>query len=114
MTNKEKKKAETPPPKRTVEKTRHPEFIKIYINSSQVQIGTFDVRLSLGTVPDDENPEDDVIRLEERVQASMSPQHAKALAQLLVANVRRYEAEFGPINLKAKSAPDNPTIIESD
>jgi hypothetical protein len=101
------------PPRRAVEKTRHPEFTTIYVNSSQVQIGTFDVRLSLGNLPEDDK-DDDVIRMEERVLALMSPQHAKALARLLVANIKRYEDEFGPINLTPKSDPTSSPLVETE
>jgi Protein of unknown function (DUF3467) len=41
--------------------------------------------------------------MEEQVQLIMSPQHAKALLQILAKNVKKYEDEFGVIQLTAKS-----------
>ena len=99
-----KPKVEAPRKKSTVEKTRAADFKIIYVNSALVQLGAFDFRISVGVAPEDDKP-DEVIRLEEHAQLIMSPQHAKALLRALANNVKKYEDEFGEINLMPKSAP---------
>ena len=65
----------------------------IYANQIQVQMQLFDFSLTLNTVdPDGIHQEQGVLYL--------SPQHAKALLQVLSDNVNMYESLFGPINLE--------------
>jgi hypothetical protein len=97
-------KSEASRKKSSVEKTRSDDFKIIYVNSALVQLGAFDFRISVGITPEDDKP-DEVIRLEEQAQLIMSPQHAKALLRALANNVKKYEEEFGEINLVPKSAP---------
>ncbi|HWS99533.1 MAG TPA: DUF3467 domain-containing protein [Pyrinomonadaceae bacterium] len=115
MAETEEPKTETKTKRRrgVVEKTRSADFTSVYANSAQVKIGAFDVRISLGVTPEDDK-DDDIIRLEERVLVYMSPQHAKAFLSLLATNIKKYEDTFGEIRVTPKSHPEELAIIETD
>jgi hypothetical protein len=66
----------------------------IYTDSVQVRASIHDIMLYLG-LADPADPDNVSTRLVGRV--IMSPQHAKALTDILVKNVEVYEAAFGPI-----------------
>lgn len=71
-----------------------------YSNTVRISHTPFEFVLDFGrTVPEDT----DVIRIVARIM--MSPQHTKAFLQALEENVRRYEAQFGPINVPPRQAP---------
>ena len=65
----------------------------IYVNSARISISVFDVQLNLAlrSDPEGEAKEVAVIR--------MSPQHALAMAKLLLKNLRVYEEQVGKIAL---------------
>jgi|YelNatPaOPRAMG01_1025707.scaffolds.fasta_scaffold01590_7 hypothetical protein len=70
-----------------------------YSNTVRISHTPFEFVMDFGrTTPD----EQDLIRIVSRIV--MSPQHTKAFLQALEENLRRYEAQFGPINLPARSA----------
>ncbi len=70
----------------------------IYSNTVRISHTPFEFVMDFGrTTPD----EQDLIRIVSRIV--MSPQHTKAFLQALEENVRRYEAQFGPINLPSRA-----------
>jgi len=78
-------------------------FMAVYANTTQVRMGIFDVQFSFGVNVENEDKDSSETTMRESVQVSMSPQHAKAVLQLLAGNLKGYEEEFGVINLKGKS-----------
>lgn len=87
----------------TVRKIPAANFMSVYANSAQVRMGIFDAQLSFGVHLESEDEDSSENTIEESVRVSMSPQHAKALIQLLATNLKGYEEEFGVINLRGKS-----------
>ena len=73
-----------------------------YANSIQVFVSFFDFTLLIGQAgfgPDEEHEMWEVARL------NLSPQHAKALADVLAKRVADYESQFGPIKGVPTSEP---------
>jgi flagellar protein FlaG len=72
-----------------------------YANSVQVRVSLWDFFLMFGTI-NQNTPEEVSIKNFQGV--FLSPQQAKALANVLNQNVSQYESAFGPIRLDAKQA----------
>lgn len=72
--------------------------VDFYCDSVNFEVGAYGFSLSLGkgTAPADGSAQP-AMRVIAR--AHMSPQHAKVLAKLFVMNVKRYEEQFGEIEL---------------
>lgn len=69
-----------------VEQNKH-----MYVNSTTLELGRFDFNLTLEHKIDD--------RIYDSILISMSPQHAKAMHNLLSQNLAEYERIFGKINI---------------
>lgn len=73
------------------------EIHNAYANSVSVTLSVYDLTLYFGTqsavaVGGDKSP---MMEMVDRCHVHMSPQHAKALAALLVSNIIKYEAQHG-------------------
>jgi hypothetical protein len=74
------------------------EPLDFYCDSVEFEVGAYGFTLSLGKAqqpPEEGHPP----RMSVATRAHMSPQHAKVLAKLFVMNVKRYEEQFGHIDL---------------
>lgn len=69
-----------------------------YCDSANFEIGAYGFTISLGKglQPPEGSGQPGMRTL---VRAHMSPQHAKVMAKLFVMNVKRYEEQFGQIEL---------------
>ena len=85
-------------PRITLNKT--PDYRESYANSVQVRVNLWDFFLSFGQL-DQTSPEDVQIRNFQGIY--LSPQQAKALANVLNQNLSQYEAAFGEIHLEPQS-----------
>lgn len=79
----------------TLDKT--PDYRDSYANSVQVRLSIWDFFLVFGTI--DQHAPDEV-RVDNFQGIYLSPQQAKALANVLNHNVAQYEQTFGPISLE--------------
>jgi flagellar protein FlaG len=77
------------------------EYRESYANSVQMRVNLWDFFLSFGTITQT-SPESVSINNFQGVY--LSPQQAKALANLLNQNISQYEAAFGEIRLEPVSA----------
>lgn len=76
-------------------------FVRAYANAANLEVTPWDFKLVFGEL---KKISDGKTVIEQSVEVTMSPQHAKALAGILSANVREYEKSVGEIKLP--QAPD--------
>jgi len=76
-----------------------PDYREAYANSVQVRVSLWDFFLLFGTI--NQNTPDSVT-IHNYQGVFLSPQQAKALANVLNQNVSQYEATFGEIRLEPK------------
>jgi flagellar protein FlaG len=76
-----------------------PDYREAYANSVQVRVSLWDFFLLFGTI--NQNTPDSVT-INNHQGIFLSPQQAKALANVLNQNVSQYEATFGEIRLEPK------------
>ena len=76
-----------------------PDYREHYANSVQVRVSLWDFFLLFGTI--NQNTPDSVT-IQNFQGIFLSPQQAKALANVLNQNVSQYEATFGEIRLEPK------------
>ena len=76
-----------------------PDYREAYANSVQVRVSLWDFFLLFGTI--NQNSPDSVT-IQNFQGLFLSPQQAKALANVLNQNVSQYEATFGEIRLEPK------------
>jgi flagellar protein FlaG len=76
-----------------------PDYRETYANSVQVRVSLWDFFLLFGTI-NQNSPESVTIHNFQGI--FLSPQQAKALANVLNQNVSQYEATFGEIRLEPK------------
>ena len=76
-----------------------PDYREAYANSVQVRVSLWDFFLLFGTI--NQNTPDSVT-IYNYQGIFLSPQQAKALANVLNQNVSQYEATFGEIRLEPK------------
>jgi hypothetical protein len=79
----------------TIEKAA--DYRDSYANSVQVRLSIWDFFLVFGTL---EQQAPDHVRIDNFQGIYLSPQQAKALANVLQHNVSQYEQTFGPISLE--------------
>lgn len=80
---------------RTNEYTKSLENLpSFYINNTQVMVSNFDFKLTLGQLIEATK---DKVLVDPQVTIFMSPQHAKAVSNLLTAQLEAYETNHGPI-----------------
>ncbi len=85
-------------PRITLSKTT--EYREGYANSVQVRVNLWDFFLSFGVL--DQNAPDNV-QIHNFQGIYISPQQAKALANVLNQNVQQYESAFGEIRLEPQA-----------
>lgn len=95
--------AKAPPEQKPLPSFRSDNFIKVYANSANIEVTPWDVKFVFGEL----NRIDNVVKIEESVAVTMSPQHAKALLGVLANNIRAYEEQVGEIKLPAGPDPKN-------
>ena len=78
-----------------------PDYRETYANSVQVRVSLWDFFLLFGTVT---QSTPDSVSIQNYQGVFLSPQQAKALANVLNQNVGQYEATFGEIRLEPKPA----------
>jgi hypothetical protein len=76
-----------------------PDYREAYANSVQVRVSLWDFFLLFGTI--NQNTPDGVT-IHNHQGIFLSPQQAKALANVLNQNVSQYESTFGEIRLEPK------------
>lgn len=79
---------------RAVRFTRPADYPTAYANNAQVTMSNWDFRIDFGEVV---SADDKEIVIQQRIGVVMSPQHTKALAQVLTKNVEEYEKSFGEL-----------------
>lgn len=87
----------TPPVSPKIELSQTEDYRESYANSVQVRANLWDFLLMFGTL-NQTKPDSVMIRNFQGIY--LSPQQAKALANLLQQNVQQYEATFGEIHLE--------------
>jgi hypothetical protein len=73
---------------------RSEEFMEVYANYVSCATSPWDITIIFGRSVAD-NPDNP--HIEQRASVSLSPQTAKAMAQMLVRNLQSYEQQFGEI-----------------
>ena len=76
---------------------RRADWRENYCNSVQIRLNIWDFFLQFGTI---EQTVPDVVEIANFQGVYLSPQQAKALANLLNQNIGQYEAAFGEIRLE--------------
>jgi len=90
-----------------LETVRSPNFLKIYVNSAQIEASIWDFRLIFGEMTQSSGK----LLVEQSLAVIMSPQHAKALLNILASNLQEYEKKVGQINLPPrKEEPATKTV----
>jgi flagellar protein FlaG len=74
-----------------------PEYRESYANSVQMRVNLWDFLLTFGTIV---QTSADSVNIQNFQGVYLSPQQAKALANLLNQNIGQYEAAFGTIRLE--------------
>ena len=80
---------------------RADKFVRIYSNSANMEVTPWDFKIIFGELKRSEGK----MVIEQSVEIAMSPQHAKALADVLSSNVREYEKSIGEIKLPPQGPP---------
>ena len=88
-----------PPPKIQLSNTA--EYRENYANSVQVRVSLWDFFLLFGTI---NQTTADAVSIQNFQGLFLSPQQAKALANVLQQNVSQYESAFGEIKLEPHAA----------
>jgi hypothetical protein len=99
MTYPEQMNPQQPAPK--IQLTRSADYREHYANSVQVRVSLWDFFLLFGLI---NQTSPDSVTIENFQGLYLSPQQAKALANVLNQNVTQYEATFGEIKLEAHAA----------
>lgn len=86
---------------------------RYYANIAGVQTCVYDMAFYFGTKKDREEKEDSNLDKDVDLVVLMSPQHAKALANILNEHIQNYEKTFGEIRLEpSQVAVDDNKIKE--
>jgi hypothetical protein len=89
-----------PPTK--IQLTNAPDYRESYANSVQVRVSLWDFFLLFGTI---NQTAPDAVNILNHHGVFLSPQQAKALANILNQNLSQYEQTFGEIKLEAQPPP---------
>jgi len=77
-----------------------PNFLSVYANSARLLVSPWDFRFIFGEI---EEATGECLDIREDVRVTMSPEHAKAVFQMLERNIRQYEEKFGEIKQPLKA-----------
>jgi hypothetical protein len=75
-----------------------------YANSLELEVSPWDFKLYFGQI---EEATAERLGILESVAVYVSPQHAKAITDILVAHIKTYEATFGPIPMPPRGGSEN-------
>ena len=89
-------------PQTKINLTNSPDYRENYANSVQVRVSLWDFFLLFGTI---NQAAPDSVSILNHQGIFLSPQQAKALANVLSQNITQYEATFGEIKLEAQQPP---------
>lgn len=93
-----------PPQQQELPTVQTEKFVRLYSNAANMEVTPWDFKIIFGELKKSEGK----LVIEQSVQITMSPQHAKALADVLSTNVREYEKTVGEIKLpRAVDVPAN-------
>ncbi len=81
-------------------------FIKIYANNVVMGLSLWDINLTFGEIVDSTQEGEPIV--EQKVKINMAKEFAKALSNLLSANIAVYEQQYGEIKLINALAESNP------
>lgn len=81
-------------------------FIKIYANNVVMGLSLWDINLTFGEIVDSTQEGEPIV--EQKVKINMAKEFAKALSNLLSANIAVYEQQYGEIKLINALAEANP------
>jgi len=84
-----------PSPPQELETVRSDKFQRIYANAANIEVTVWDFKLTFGELKKLNNK----VVIEQSIEVTMSPQHAKALAGILINNIKEYENQAGEIKL---------------
>ena len=73
-----------------------PSFVSLYANDTEVQTTPWDIRLTFGELSINNDSATPVV-VKQTGEVRMSPQHAKRVAMILIAQLKVYEEKFGAI-----------------
>ncbi len=79
--------------------TQTADYRETYANSVQMRVSLWDFFLLFGTA---NQTAPDAVTIQNFQGVFLSPQQAKALSNLLLQNLKQYEAAFGEIRLEAQ------------
>ena len=85
------------PPATKIQLTNAADYRESYANSVQVRVSLWDFFLMFGII---NQTSPDSVTIANHLGVYLSPQQAKALANVLNQNVTQYEAAFGEIKLE--------------
>ncbi len=88
-------------PQTKIQLANSPDYRENYANSVQVRVSLWDFFLMFGTI-NQTSPE--AVSIVNYQGVFLSPQQAKALANVLNQNISQYEATFGEIKLEPQQA----------
>jgi uncharacterized protein DUF3467 len=91
----------TPQPQTKIQLSNTTDYREHYANSVQVRVSLWDFFLMFGTI---NQTSPDSVFIQNFQGVFLSPQQAKALANVLNQNVSQYEATFGEIKLEPQQA----------
>jgi flagellar protein FlaG len=89
-----------PPQAPKLQIAQSPDYRETYSNSVQVRVNLWDFFLMFGTIS---QTQPDVVNITNFQGVYLSPQQAKALANLLNQNISQYEGTFGEIRLEPQA-----------
>jgi hypothetical protein len=78
-----------------------PDYKAVYSNNVNLTLTPFDFVFVFG---ENQSVKDNILIADIHTKVTMSPQHAKVFAQLLIENVNKWEQTFGPIVTPAQAA----------
>ena len=90
-----------PPPQQELPAVPAEKFVRTYANAANMEVTPWDFKIVFGELKKTEGK----LVIEQSVEVTMSPQHAKALAEILSNNIREYEKNVGEIKIPR---PPNP------
>ena len=89
------------PPQTKIQLMNTSDYREHYANSVQVRVSLWDFFLLFGTL---NQAAPDAVTIHNFQGVFLSPQQAKALANVLNQNISQYESTFGEIKLEARAA----------
>jgi hypothetical protein len=77
-------------------RSKAPQFLNTWANSANVTISFFDIKITFGVVENVDESRSE-IHIQDAASISMSPEHAKAVAELLSSHLDLYEKTYGAL-----------------